>query len=134
MPLLPTPAELHGAPAPVLEEVAAIRAALQACGIAGSSLRLYVEEGGAAVGGLPTLGEGKEAATALRVLLSAVDSQRRRQQQGSAACAAVKAAPGKSATDEAARRRAAMCEQLHAREAAVLEAAWAQMQAELPPL
>ena len=127
VPLLPSAAELSGAPDAVLQEVAAIRDSLAACGISGSSLRLRLGDDGRFA--LPQIGgAGQEASTALRVLLSAIDTQKRRQQQGFAACQAIQAAPGRGTSDEAARRRARLCLQLHTREAALLEAAWTQLQ------
>lgn len=127
VPLLPSAAELSGAPDVVLQEVAGLHRSLAACGISGSSLRLRANVDGQFA--LPQVGgSDQEASIALRVLLSAIDAQRLRQKQGYAACQAVEAAPGESASDETARHRARLCLKLHAREAALLETAWQQLQ------
>ena len=122
--LLPTAAELQGAPEAVRQQVEAARQALTACGIPGSSLRLRLLETGEVA--LPSAFQtvdtaSPEAEVARHVLLSAVARQQQRQEQGSAACSAVKRAGMPGPNDEAVRERARLCGLLHVREAAVLE-------------
>jgi hypothetical protein len=151
LPLLPSAAELAGAPEAVLTEVSAMRAALAACGVRGSALQLVVDEGGSgrvllppfaahgggaaadsagapAAGATTGGGSGAETATARLVLRGAVEAQMARQREGAAACAAIKSAGGSGASDEAIRQRARLCEELHRREAPILSAALAALQ------
>ena len=126
VPLLPSAAELDGAPEAVLEEIAAARTALDSLGIRGSALRLVGTGGGRVV--LPALDhDTPAAATARRVLRFAVETQKHRQAEGAAACTSVAMLGGDGAAEVAARRRAKLCARLHAREAAVLESALAEL-------
>lgn len=133
LPLLPSAAELAGAPESVLAEMSAARAALAACGVRGSSLRLQVKDDGRVE--LPPFvtatgaGGAAEAATARRVLRGGVEAQQLRLKQGVAACAAVKAMAGSSG-DAASGRRASLCERLHLRESAVLDGVVAALKQE----
>ena len=75
--------------------------------------------------------DGSDVSTALHVLCAAVDAQRQRQAAGTAACDAVQGISGDAPSEVAARARAQLVAQLHAREAAVLTAALADLSNEL---
>lgn len=128
--LLPSAAEMAEAPEDVRMELDAARAALDSLGVRGRSLRLVASSDQRVE--LPMLAnrDAPGLATARRVMRAAVETQQLRQREGSAACEAVSRLGGDGAADVAARERAKLCARLHAREAAVLEAALAEIQAD----
>ena len=121
VPLLPSSAELQGAPEEVLEGMAAARDALARCGISSGTMKLVANDKG--IVEMPSFvsesNGSAEAATARRVLRGAVEVQQQRQKEAAAACEAVGLLKGEAA----ATQRAKLCARLNANEARVLEQA-----------
>jgi len=125
------PAELADASEASREAWRQHRAALAACGLHGSTMRLRVDATGAvplALASADSTGDASAADTALLVLSAAIDAQLERQSNGLAASAAVEQAEAAPADF---RDRARLARRLHLRERAVLLAAEAETQRRL---
>ena len=125
--LVPPYAELGAIPEVERQAWQEHRAALAACGLRGSMLRLIVDPGGGVT--IPQLTQGGAASeTALLVLAAAIDGQLQRQADGMSAAAAVQAA---EAAPAEFRQRARLAFTMHSRERAVLIAAEHEIQRRL---
>ena len=125
--LVPPYAELGAIPEVERQAWQEHRAALAACGLRGSMLRLIVDPGGGVT--IPQLTQGGAASeTALLVLAAAIDGQLQRQADGMSAAAAVQAA---EAAPAQFRQRARLSTMMHSRERAVLMAAEREIQRRL---
>ena len=130
VPLLPSVAEMGGDADESARQIEEARAALAACGLRGSSVRLGVSPDGSVL--LPALAStapSAAAAAARHVFRTALEAQRERQREGSAACLAVEGmAEMDEAGNAAARDRARLCLRLHEREGAAVEEAIAELE------
>ncbi|EOD14431.1 hypothetical protein EMIHUDRAFT_103494 [Emiliania huxleyi CCMP1516] len=130
VPLLPSVAEMGGDADESARQIEEARAALAACGLRGSSVRLGVSPDGSVL--LPALAStapSAAAAAARHVFRTALEAQRERQREGSAACLAVEGmAEMDEAGNAAARGRARLCLRLHEREGAAVEEAIAELE------